>query len=111
MGFLPRSRPEVRALGDDIYGYGANAWWGPYGVWLNAAGGGFFNEDRTACGLDTPESLGLEFERSIYTDFDVAVPYGEDSEPPFLAGRVAMFQNGRWATPGIRSSRLQLGCR
>ncbi len=24
------------ALGDDIYGYGANAWWGPYGVWLNS---------------------------------------------------------------------------
>ena len=22
---------KVRALGSDIYGYGANAWWGPYG--------------------------------------------------------------------------------
>jgi multiple sugar transport system substrate-binding protein len=94
----------TRALGSDIYGYGANAWWGPYGVWLNAAGGGFFNEDRTACGLDTPESLaGLEFQRSLYQENDVAVPYGEDSEPPFRAGKVAMFQNGRWATPGIRT--------
>lgn len=95
----------VRALGSDIYGYGANAWWGPYGVWLNAAGGGFFNEDRTACALDTPESLaGLAFQRSLYVDYDVAVPYGEDSEPPFMAGRVAMFQNGRWATPGVRAN-------
>jgi multiple sugar transport system substrate-binding protein len=95
----------VRGLGSDIYGYGANAWWGPYGVWLNANGGGFFNEDRTACALDTPESLaGLEFQRSLYQDFDVAVPYGEDSEPPFMAGRVGMFQNGRWATPGARAN-------
>jgi len=95
----------VTALGSDIYGYGANAWWGPYGVWLNGAGGGFFNETRTGCALDTPESLaGLEFQRSLYVEHKVAVPYGEDSEPPFMAGRVAMFQNGRWATPGVRAN-------
>ncbi len=95
---------RTRALGPDIYGYGASAWWGPYGVWLNAAGGGFFNADRTACALDTPEALaGLEFQRALYQQYDVATPYGEDPEPPFRAGRVAMFQNGRWATPGIRT--------
>jgi multiple sugar transport system substrate-binding protein len=95
----------VDALGNDIFGYGQNAWWGPYGYWLNAAGGSFFTEDRTACALDTPGSLaGLEFQQRIYQEFDVAVPYGEDSEPPFLAGNVGMFQNGRWATPGVRSS-------
>ena len=95
----------INGLGDDIFGYGQSAWWGPYGYWINAAGGGFFNEDRTACGLDTPESLaGLEFEQRLYTEFDVAVPYGEDAEPPFLAGKVGMFQNGRWATPGARAS-------
>jgi len=95
---------KTRALGTDVYGYGASAWWGPYGVWLNASGGGFFNEDRTACALNTPESLaGLEFQRSLYQDFDVATPYGEDPEPTFRAGKVAMFQNGRWATPGVRT--------
>jgi multiple sugar transport system substrate-binding protein len=95
----------VDALGDDINGYGQNAWWGPYGYWINAAGGSFFNEDRTACALDTAEAYaGLEFQSRIYNEFDVAVPYGEDSEPPFLAGKVGMFQNGRWATPGTRSS-------
>lgn len=95
---------KTRALGPDIYGYGASAWWGPYGVWLNASGGGFFTEDRSACALNTEESLaGLEFQRSLYQDFDVATPYGEDPEPPFRAGNVAMFQNGRWATPGIRT--------
>jgi len=96
---------KVRGLGPDIYGYGQNAWWGPYGYWLNAAGGGFFNKERTACALDTKESLaGLEFEQKLYQDLGVAVPYGEDSEPPFLAGKVAMFQNGRWATPGSRAT-------
>lgn len=94
----------TRALGSDIYGYGASAWWGPYGVWLNASGGGFFTEDRAACALDTEESLaGLDFQRSLYQDYDVATPYGEDPEPPFRAGKVAMFQNGRWATPGVRT--------
>ncbi len=95
---------KTRALGTDIYGYGASAWWGPYGTWLNAAGGGFFNADRTACNLNSAESLkGLTFQRSLYQDFDVATPYGEDPEPPFRAGKVAMFQNGRWATPGART--------
>lgn len=95
---------KTRALGSDIYGYGASAWWGPYGVWLNASGGGFFDEDRAACALNTTESLaGLEFQRSLYQDYDVATPYGEDPEPPFRAGKVAMFQNGRWATPGVRT--------
>lgn len=94
----------TRGLGSDIYGYGASAWWGPYGVWLNASGGGFFTEDRAACALNTEESLaGLDFQRSLYQDFDVAVPYGEDPEPGFRAGKVAMFQNGRWATPGVRT--------
>ena len=96
---------KVRALGTDVYGYGANAWWGPYGTWINSAGGGFFNADRTACGLDTTEAIsGLTFERQLYVDDKVAVPYGEDSEPPFLAGKVGMFQNGRWATPGARAN-------
>ena len=78
-----KSPHAIDGLGDDIFGYGQNGWWGPYGYWMNAAGGGFFNEDRTACALDTPESLaGLAFEQRIYTEFDVAVPYGEDQRTP-----------------------------
>jgi multiple sugar transport system substrate-binding protein len=94
---------KTRALGTDIYGYGASSWWAPTGVWMNAAGGGYYNADRTACALNTPESLeGLTFQKSIY-DEGVAVPYGEDPEPVFRAGNLAMFQNGRWATPGART--------
>jgi multiple sugar transport system substrate-binding protein len=96
---------KVRALGSDIYGYGASAWWGPYGTWMNAAGGGFFTEARDACALDSDASIeGLVFEQALYQEYDVAVPYGEDPEPPFMAGRVGMFQNGRWATPGARAN-------
>ena len=63
-------------------------------MWLNAAGGGFFNADRTACALNTPEALkGLEFQANLYkAGKDVAVAYGEDPEPPFRAGKVAMFR-------------------
>ena len=31
------------------------------------------------------------------------MPWGEDPEAPFRAGTLGMFQNGRWATPGIRT--------
>jgi multiple sugar transport system substrate-binding protein len=93
----------VDALGDDVYGYGQNAWWGPAGVWAHSAGGGFFTEDRRASNMHVAESLeGLAFQRDFY-EAGYAVPWGEDSEPPFRAGRVGMFQNGRWATPGMRS--------
>jgi len=95
----------VAALGDDVKAYGGSNWWGPWGVWVNGAGGSFFNEDRTACGLDTPESLaGLEQMKAIYDAPNFALSYGEDAEPGFQAGTIAMFQNGRWATPGIRAN-------
>ncbi len=93
----------VAALGGEIKGYGQSAWWGPYGAWLNNAGGGFFTDDRTACGLDSDESIaGLSALRDLYSG-DAVIPYGEDPEAPFRAGTVGMFQNGRWATPGIRT--------
>jgi multiple sugar transport system substrate-binding protein len=93
----------VAALGGEIRGYGQSAWWGPYGAWMNAAGGGFFTADRTACALDSSESIaGLTALRDLYSGSSV-IPYGEDPEPPFRAGTVGLFQNGRWATPGIRT--------
>jgi multiple sugar transport system substrate-binding protein len=95
----------VAALGPDVKAYGQNNWWGPYGVWMNGGGGGFFNEDRTACALDTPESIaGLQQMVDIYALDNFALSYGEDAEPGFQAGTIAMFQNGRWATPGIRAN-------
>ena len=84
-------------------GFGVNSWWANYGYFMNSAGGGFFNEDRTECAIDSPESIaGLTYMKSLY-DKGLGVPFGEDAEPPFLAGTVGMFMNGRWATPGTRS--------
>ncbi|MBL8057253.1 MAG: sugar ABC transporter substrate-binding protein [Anaerolineales bacterium] len=95
---------KVAALGGDKYGYGASNWWGPYGVWVNAAGGGFFNADRSGCAMNSDAAkTGLEFMQKIYSEPNWAVAYGEDPEPVFRAGNLAMFQNGRWATPGVRT--------
>jgi len=94
---------KVTALGGSNKGFAMNSWWANYGAFINAAGGSFFTEDRTACALDTDESIaGLTQAKAIY-DAGLAVPYGEDGEAPWKAGTVGMFINGRWATPGARS--------
>lgn len=91
---------EISSLGDDIFGFGMNAWWANYGYFINAAGSSFFNEDYTACGLDNEGTVvGLETAAGLFANNE-AIPWGTDSEPPFLAGNVGMFMNGRWATPG-----------
>jgi multiple sugar transport system substrate-binding protein len=93
----------VSGLGDEIYGFGMNNWWANPGIWINSAGGSFFDEDRTACAMDSDEAiLGLEFMTALYQD-DLAVPYGEDSQPPFQAGQVGMQLTGRWSTPAYRT--------
>ncbi len=87
---------------DGAKGFGANSWWANWGYFVNSGGGSFFNEDRTACALDTPESIaGLEFYQELYAS-GAGVPFGEDAEPPYKAGTLGMFINGRWATPGAR---------
>lgn len=91
---------EISALGDEITGFGMNAWWANWGYFVNAAGSSFFNDDFTACGLNNDATVeGLSFADSLM-DSGAAVPWGTDSEPPFLAGNLGMFLNGRWATPG-----------
>lgn len=85
-------------------GFGMNAWWANYGYFMNAAGGGFFSADRTACAADSAKSIeGLSYAAGLYKA-NLATPYGEDAEPIFNAGNVAMFINGRWATPGARTN-------
>lgn len=90
----------INELGDEIYGFGMNAWWANWGYFVNAAGSSFFNEDYTGCGLNNEGTVvGLDTAKSFF-DSGAAIPWGTDSEPPFLAGNVGMFINGRWATPG-----------
>lgn len=91
---------EINELGDEITGFGMNAWWANWGYFVNAAGSSFFNEDFTSCGLANEATVvGLETAQALF-DAGAAIPWGTDSEPPFLAGNVGMFLNGRWATPG-----------
>lgn len=90
----------ISGLGDEIVGFGMNAWWANWGYFVNAAGSSFFNEDYTACGLNNDATAeGLNAAKALF-DNGWAIPWGSDSEPPFLAGTVGMFLNGRWATPG-----------
>lgn len=87
------------------YGLGFGDWWGPaWGYFVNAAGGGVFNQDRTACALNTPESIaGAKFARQLYDQ--KLVPAGDqDGEALFNAGKVGMYFNGRWFTPGVRTT-------
>jgi multiple sugar transport system substrate-binding protein len=94
----------VNGLGDDISGFGMNNWWANPGIWMNSAGGGFFNEDRTASNVGSDESIaGLEFLSGMYQD-GLGIPYGEDSQPPFQAGQVGMQLTGRWSTPAYREN-------
>jgi multiple sugar transport system substrate-binding protein len=89
----------ISALGDEVYGFGMNAWWANWWMWVNMAGGSYFNEDKTACGLDSDATTAaMTFLADLYAT-GAGVPYGTDSEPPFIAGNVGMFLNGRWATP------------
>lgn len=89
--------------GDGVKGFGANSWWANWGYFVHSAGGNFYNEDKTACALDSDESVaGLSFLKGLY-DNGYGVAFGEDAEPPFMAGQVGMFINGRWATPGARN--------
>lgn len=37
----------INDLGDDIVGFGMNAWWANWGYFINSAGSSFFNEDYT----------------------------------------------------------------
>ncbi len=92
----------ISDLGGGVKGFGAGGWWANWGYWVNSAGGSFFTEDRTACNLDSDESVqGIEFYQKLY-DADYGVKFGEDPEPVYKSGKLGMFVNGRWATPGSR---------
>jgi len=98
---------KVNKLGDEVRGYGQAASWQAYGYWMYAAGGSFYDQSGTGCGLNSPQALnGLGFQQAVYQNFDVAVPYGEDPASPFLAGNLGMLLESRGATKAFRHSDL-----
>ena len=87
------------------YGLGFGNWWGPgWGYFTNAAGGGMFNADRTACNLSSPESIaGAKYAKALFDQ--KLVPAGDaNGENLFSAGKIGMYFNGRWFTPGVRTN-------
>jgi multiple sugar transport system substrate-binding protein len=101
-----RSSAKGLTNGTDTYGLGLADWWGPWGYFVYAAGGSFFNKDRTATNLDSPESVaGLQY-LSDLVNVDKSVPLptaaNVDAEALFNAGKLGMIINGRWFTPGVR---------
>jgi multiple sugar transport system substrate-binding protein len=90
-------------------GFGVNSWWANYGYFMNSAGGGFFNEDRTACALDTPESIeGLTYLKGLYDEgLGRAVRRGRRAALPGRHRRHV--HERRWATPGTAPARSSTG--
>ncbi len=90
------------------YGFSFSDWWGLWGFFVYSGGGSLFNADRTACALDQPGSVaGLQFMSDLFNKYKVAPPPGAEGgvgETDFLAGKIGMFPNGRWMTPGIRQN-------
>ncbi len=87
------------------YGVGFGNWWGPaWGWFVQQAGGNIFNKERTACGLDTPDTAeGAKAAKALFDSKNI--PAGDaDGEALFNAGKVGMYFNGRWFTPGVRAN-------
>jgi len=102
---LLESAKKLTDASKQQYGLGFGNWWGPaWGYFTNAAGGGMFNKDRTGCGLDSAESIaGAKYAQDLYNQ-KLVVAGDQDSEALFSAGKVGMYFNGRWFTPGVRTN-------
>lgn len=103
-----KAAQAIRDEGAGTYGFSFSNWWGLWGYFAYGGGGSLFNADRTACGLDQPGSItGLQFMSDLFNKYKVAPPPGAEGgvgETDFLAGKVGMFPNGRWMTPGMRQN-------
>lgn len=87
------------------YGVGFGNWWGPaWGWFVQQAGGNIFNKERTACGLDTADTAeGAKAAKALFDG--KLIPAGDaDGEALFNTGKVGMYFNGRWFTPGVRAN-------
>jgi multiple sugar transport system substrate-binding protein len=94
----------ARSLGNPYQGFAMNPFSGTYGSFIQSAGGSFFSADQTTCTANSVQSLSaLSYLATMYQDA-LAIPYGEPSEQPFLAGDVAMMIDGLWESTTVRNS-------
>ena len=88
------------------HGAGWNNWWGPsWSYFVQAAGGSLFNAERTACALDSPETIeAARFAQTFYTEKLRPTGGQETLDNLFNAGRIGMLWSGRWMTPTVRKN-------
>ncbi len=104
-------RKDAIALTDTAnkqYGFAWSDWWGVWGYFINAAGGSFFNADRTQCALNSDASQkGLQFLADLLLKDKATTAPGVEggaSETTFVNGQVGMYPNGRWFVPSMRQN-------
>jgi multiple sugar transport system substrate-binding protein len=102
---LLQSAEKLTDSSKQQYGIGFGNWWGPgWGYFVNAAGGSPFNADRSSCALNSPEAIaGATFVRNLY-DKKLLPASDAESENLFNAGKIGLYFNGRWFTPGVRTN-------
>jgi multiple sugar transport system substrate-binding protein len=83
------------------YGVAWGDWWGPDGWFLFSAGSGFYNADKTACGMDNADTA--EGAKAAMNLKKFAPEGDADGEALFTGGKVGMLWSGRWSTPGFRA--------
>ena len=89
--------------GTGVKGFGANSLVGQLGLLreLRRAARSSTTTARPATSTRPSRSPAWSSIKGLY-DAGSGVKFGEDAEPPFKAGKLGMFINGRWATPGSR---------
>ena len=101
---LLESSKKLTDASKQQYGLGFGDWWGPDGYFIYSAGGSYYNADKSACGLNTPEAIaGATYVSNLFKD-KLIVPGDADGEALFNAGKVGMYFNGRWFAPGVRTN-------
>lgn len=91
---------SISDLGNDVYGFGMNAHWANWLLFVNEAGDDYFDKDGAACGFTERSSDAIAFLQELYSG-GAAVPFGGGVESAFVDGRVGMFMSGRWSAPSL----------
>lgn len=85
-----KTAEAIHGLGGYVYGFGMDASWQNWSLWVNEAGGSYFNA-KGACTLNTPQvATALNYLAGMY-QAGVGAPYGTDSQPPWMDSKVGMY--------------------
>jgi multiple sugar transport system substrate-binding protein len=101
---------DTESADEVTWGLDIPFWWPTYLNVVQQAGGSLFNEDRTACALNSEATLeAFEFLYKLYNGDDenpaVAPVPGSSTDAAnlFMDGKIGMHWDGRWATSSMRA--------